>query len=530
MKRLGLALLVAVLYAGTLASRELIRDDRPLIVENALLRSWRSLPRLLTTGYWDQAQGPGARVQEYRPALSLLNFAVFQAAGEAPWTHHLVNLLLHAAVCLLLFELLSRSAGEKAAFCAAALFACLPIHCEAVGYVSGRSEPLCALFMLAAWLCADSGKSPWALVLYALAMLSKEQGILFPLLVIGWDRVQGRRRLPLYIGLGLCSIAYLLLRSTVLEHSWRVGVPYFGQATFPVRLLTMARFTVERYLIPLATGLNMGFNFERPFIPDSGLGDVRAWLCLAALLAAALGSLRRPWVLAAFLWWLPVSNLIVPLDELGAPRFMYFPAAALCAATAPALARVPPAAFAALLLWYGGWTVHTNRLWRDSCTYNAEVRARNPHAHVLPALAVCRLRQGDAAGAEALLREAIAQDPSDVVAHYDLGRLLFEKGDLRQAEASFLRASPNDADVRVFRSLIAEREGRPAQAQKHLEAALSTRPWDCRARFNHGRLLWGSGRREAAERDFREFLRLCPSDEDSGAVRELLRNGSRTRS
>jgi len=322
----------------------------------------------------------------------------------------------------------------------------------------------------------------------------------------------------------------------VLEHGARVGSPYFADARLSTRLLTMARFTVERYLVPLATGLNMAFNFERPLVADSGLRDVRAWLCLAGLSGAAVWALRRSrsaagfWPLAAYAWWLPVSNLVVPLDELGAPRFMYFPAAALCAMAAPHLSRLPPLLFAASLLWYGGWTVRTNRLWRDSCAYNSEVRAANPHAHVLSALAVCRLRQGDSAGAEALLREAIARGPSDVVAHYDLGRLLFEKGELRQAEASLLNASRNDTDVRVLRAFIAEREGRSADAEEHLGAALAARPWDCRARFNRGRLLWGSGRRSAAARDFEEFLRRCPSDEDAQAVRGLLRSGSRTRS
>jgi len=90
----------------------------------------------------------------YRPvtfATLALNWSI---AGNKPFAYHLVNLLLNAAVVVLLFFVLrSLFAGapgsEFLPFAAALLFAVHPIHTEAVSSVVGRSELLAAGFLLA---------------------------------------------------------------------------------------------------------------------------------------------------------------------------------------------------------------------------------------------------------------------------------------------------------------------------------------------------------------------------------------------
>src|SRR5205823_6815130 len=81
--------------------------------------------------------------------------------GDRSFGYHLTNVVLHVVAVLLLYAFLRRTlddAGlaraELAAFTGAALFAVHPLQSEAVGYISGRSELLCAVWFLATLLIA----------------------------------------------------------------------------------------------------------------------------------------------------------------------------------------------------------------------------------------------------------------------------------------------------------------------------------------------------------------------------------------
>lgn len=540
----GLIVLLAVgAYAGTLFSTELVSDDGPIIEQNALLRSWSSVPKLLTTGYWDSVHGPDAPVQEYRPLLMLGYFLTYQAFGTWPAPYHLTNILLHAGVCLLLWLLLRKELPKETALGTAALFAVLPVHGEAVGLVTGRSEPMAVGLMLLAWLDlrGDKPRVVRGAALFLAACLTKEQAVLFPALLLLHDFARGvlnRARAGLYGALALCAALYLGARSIILTESFRVGAGYFSGKSFLVTLLTMARFSLDHYLLPTATGLGLRTDFSRPFYPDAAASDPLAWLSLAGwtgLLAASAWRLfkRRSepafWTLAGVIYFLPVSNLLIPLDKIGAPRFMYFPSVAFCVVLAAALARLPRraglAAISAAVLWFAGCAVVHNRTWRDRRAYYEAALRANPHAEVLAPLAVVYLKEGEFDKAVAALKAALKRNPSDPLALYNLGSLRAQRGNWSAAEDLFRRAAesaPNDPDNRVFLALACEKAGRYAEAAEHYGKALSIKPWDPRAHHNLARILWAAGRKDEASKHFAEFLRLAPNDPSAPRIRKLL--------
>ena len=79
-----------------------------------------------------------------------------------PFGYHLTNVVLHAAVVVLLYAWIRRFLSDAGAdgdsrlpaFAAAALFAVHPLQSEAVAYMSGRSEVLCAVWFIGALLAA----------------------------------------------------------------------------------------------------------------------------------------------------------------------------------------------------------------------------------------------------------------------------------------------------------------------------------------------------------------------------------------
>ena len=89
----------------------------------------------------------------YRP-LVMLSFALDRAVwGDLPAGFHLTNLLLHVAAAGLLATLAAAvGLGAGASLAAALVFLAHPVQSEAVTYVSGRTDVLCALFALLGFL------------------------------------------------------------------------------------------------------------------------------------------------------------------------------------------------------------------------------------------------------------------------------------------------------------------------------------------------------------------------------------------
>ncbi|MBI4377338.1 MAG: tetratricopeptide repeat protein [Elusimicrobia bacterium] len=541
-----LALAVAA-FITTLAAKDFILDDRLLIVDHFLLEHWRSLPELLLSGYWEGAQGSAATVAQLRPATMLSHFLARQIFGLWAPGHHALNVALHAVNAGLLFRLAERERGRGFALACAGLFAVLPAHSEAVGWISGRSELLAACFFLGSWLALDreDASAGRGAALFALALLSKEHALALPALLWLKDRSSSRRwrdRAALYGWLAAVAAAYIAARLLILDRPFHGGADYFAGLSALVRWLTMARFALRYYAWPLVSGGGLREDFSRPFFPDASVSDPLAWLSLAILLGLAVWSvllLRRRRFLgfalaASALLMLPVSHLVVHLDRVGAQRFLYLPSTLFCAGLAWGLQRLEPrwsrAALLVLLGYYLVLTTRHNAVWGSERAYFESAVAQNPvSAGAHNGLGLARLSEGRRDEALALFRRSAALDEAYPQAHYNLGRMAFDEGRLAAARAHLgeaLRRAPHDSDTLVMLALIDERQGRLPEAEAGYRRALELRPWDGRAHFNLGRLLWAQGRRQPAAEHLERFLRLSPRDPDAPAIAALLRRDS----
>lgn len=180
-----------------------------------------------------------------RPMVNL-SYAVDQALwGPQPFGFHFGSVFLHVLNVALLFLVIRRliedwqawrpglspPPPEIVAAAAVWLFAVHPVMTEAVGYISGRADVLCATFVLLALLAlrrwAGGGSSRWlaiGVVCWLYAMGSKETAAVFPLLLLAYrstvvdpDDRRLRARL-LRVGLGLTAGAVVagVIRLAVL--------------------------------------------------------------------------------------------------------------------------------------------------------------------------------------------------------------------------------------------------------------------------------------------------------------------------
>ncbi|CAH1799956.1 unnamed protein product [Owenia fusiformis] len=162
-------------------------DDASAIKENKDLRPKTPISNLFWNDFWGTPMPKEKSHKSYRP-LCVLTFRLNYAWGELdPVGYHLVNVILHAAVCLIFMRVCCSVMSELSSFLAALLFAVHPVHTEAVTGVVGRAELLSSIFFLAAIMAYSAAASSsihtdWkyvgvTLMLVAIATLCKEQGI-----------------------------------------------------------------------------------------------------------------------------------------------------------------------------------------------------------------------------------------------------------------------------------------------------------------------------------------------------------------
>ncbi|MBP9853988.1 MAG: hypothetical protein KBD53_03870, partial [Candidatus Omnitrophica bacterium] len=137
-----LFLLVGLLIYSTSISSPFIWDDYDLVVENYNIQSWSHVFGLFKGNVVEQSSF-------YRPLQMFSYLLDYEIGGLNPKIFHFTSILIHIAValslcwlCIVLFK--DRLIGMIAGL----LFLIHPIHNEAVVYISGRADPLVALFML----------------------------------------------------------------------------------------------------------------------------------------------------------------------------------------------------------------------------------------------------------------------------------------------------------------------------------------------------------------------------------------------
>jgi protein O-mannosyl-transferase len=382
-------------YANTLG-HGFVHDDASLITQNAVVRDLQ----------WGSILSYGG----YRPVRTLTYAFNYALGGENPFGFHLFNTILHAVNTVLVFLLLTRwRLPLFAAGVAALFFAVHPVQTAAVAYISGRKDILATTFILLGCLAYTSfrekkskGLAVVALLLFVLSILSKEVGVVFPVLVLLAETLilRGRVKAPggsgesvlkgLIAGLRLAPVFFtasvLLLAAGayyaifVLEASRMTGVwggtlvAHYG-TSFKLFFHYVKLVLFPHPLIADYTG--QVFRISRGFTEPATMASV---LFFGGYLYLALRMVRRNPVVAFGMLWFLVALLpvlqIIPFHELAADHFLYLPlfgAVIVAGEGAGWLMRnwnltAAWVSVAVVALVFTGRTLDRNRDWKDEVT------------------------------------------------------------------------------------------------------------------------------------------------------------------
>jgi hypothetical protein len=279
---LGIFIIIALslaVYSNALLNG-LVYDDLAQVVENRWLRDLSYLREVFAKGVWGFSGDEQSNY--YRPLMHVSYMLTYAVFGLRPWAFHLVNILLHAAVSVLVFFSalkLAKSAQLSATIAppllAALLFAAHPIHTEAVTWVAGIPELSFAFFYLWSFYlymqaAEEDSQHPGLLVLlslisFFLSTLSKETALTLPIVLVAYDfsfrkgSFEPLLSLKRYLPYALVAAAYFAIRTEVLggfahmkRHAELSNYEYFINV-FPL---------ISRYLEKLVLPLNLNVFYE----------------------------------------------------------------------------------------------------------------------------------------------------------------------------------------------------------------------------------------------------------------------------
>jgi Tfp pilus assembly protein PilF len=127
-------------------------------------------------------------------------------------------------------------------------------------------------------------------------------------------------------------------------------------------------------------------------------------------------------------------------------------------------------------------------------------------------------RNGDPAGARQLLQRALALDPNDISARFQLGTLAVRQGDLRTAREQLERCTvldPTFADPWAHLSSLHERLGDQAAADRVLTTGLHHCPQSPGLHLMRARRLKAAGRLDEAFAEYHTSIRYRPNEPDA---------------
>lgn len=549
----GLSLAIYACYFPVLHF-EFVFDDRPFILQNPWLLSWRFIPRFFSA-HLVAFLHPHSQGTYYRPGLLLWLLLQRKLWNLNPMGWHFSTLTLHVLASLAVYLLAREVLGQRTgAGLAALIFALHPVHVESAAWIMGLPDPLMTLLAVASMVCYMRGRRTagrcrklWAgasLLLYAGAILTKEVALVTPALMLAYEWLfvsvpfsGGRERpaqrmrrvlLPILPYGGVTAI-YLAARWAAiggLSHPLTALPGRTLVATWPLVLWS--------HLKLLLWPARLSAFYDVPYVTHPGMRTFA--VPLAAVLACAFLATWLGWKSprAAFagIWlFLPMALLlnlrVFPPGEFVHDRFMYFPSVGFSLLVALGLEWIAArprggfpvrarqvAALTGLGVILGAATIYYCRFWANDWVLYGHALAVAPGNNLAANnLAVDLADAGRYQEAIAWEQRVLSRDPDYTLAQYNLGYCQYRTGQFQAARKNLTRAialNPGEPEAYVYLGLTDYRSGQMAEAAENLRRAVEISPQSARYRFTYGMMLKAQGKADGARAEFQSALALDP--------------------
>lgn len=561
----GLLLLAVALVFGQTARFDFIVLDDP---SDVTLNPHVNEGLKATEVWWVFTHCHGAA---WMPMTSLSHMVDCELFGLEPGGHHVTNVVLHAAVAVLLFLLLRQWIGRLwPSALVAAVFAIHPLRVESVAWVTERKDVLSGLFfVLTLWAYGGYARCRFSilrysivLIFFALGLMSKPMLVTMPALLLLLDywplgrwtappavalnggvegeaaRASGKQRLRIAARLLLEKVPLLAMvvassLVTVSAHNAEILTTLRERYDLAWRLGTVPLSYVS-YLGMFFYPVDLAIPYPRPEL-ELPYGWIAAAVGLLAVLTliAVLLRRKRPCLFVGWFWYVgmlvPVSGIVQFGIQTKADRFTYLPQIGLCVALAWVLADafktsrwrrpVYTVAAAGLLVTLATLAYRQTSCWRDDRTLWSHSLACNP-GYWWTHYELGTLEQGEGHLDKAIehYQEAIALQPDEPDAHYNLAAALANLNRLDEAIREYkktLKLQPNNAVAKNNLGNTYLLKGDLEKAMAYCREALQLDPDFAEAHYNISNILFLRGRSDEATTELQAAVASRPDYQEA---------------
>ncbi len=434
-----LIILLGLFAYSSSINGKFIWDDNNLVVHNDDIKTFKTIPSVLQSNI---AGSLGNIYKSYRPLQIISYMLDYKIWGYNAFGYHLSNSLLHILVALTLYWLIRAFFDDWViSFLCAAIYVVLPIHTEAVSYISGRADSLAALFMLLSFIFyikyerkANVALFVISMISYTLALLSRENVIIFPILLLIYSFIFVKPiKKGLFFGISLLSIVYIILRLTIFKFEI-LSTDFYSFTTIWQRLpgvFVAITSYIKLLLIPVNLHMEYGKKLFLYINPLFWLG-----LIVSILLLYYVWANRRKNKIVSFsiLWFyvclIPHLNLY-PINAYMAEHWLYLPSMGFAIVVAYYLSywwrqdAFRAIAFAVTLLLIGTYSLLTlkqNEYWTTATVFCKRTLKYSPDNYkIYSLLANAYVREQKYNKAITACQKSIKLNPSYSYSYFNLG-------------------------------------------------------------------------------------------------------------
>jgi tetratricopeptide (TPR) repeat protein len=547
-----IAIFIGLLYFNSLGNQFTNWDDG-MIYQNLTIRdlTWKGILNLFTP----------QRANTYQP-VRMLSYAVdYRFWRLNPLGFHIANTLYYALTCIMVFltlmKLSSHLRSEEAydshfrvGFFGSFLFAALPVHVEAVAWLSARKEVLQGFFFFLAfylYLLAKEKeqKRKWALlslvlISILLAILSKPSAVVFPAVLLVYEisvRKNGwmefvKRHWTFFLISALVSLFFIAILMKVMLDAGGVKA-YRGGNPFNNFLLSFYVFINNIKLLIFTINYSAAYAMKIP-TPVLSPPVLLAIVDTLLLAAVSLWSLKKTRVLFFSFFFFGVTLLpylnIIPISTLVADRYVFIASFSYCFLLGVAFDRfyrfkarrfsmdffkvLSTAVFLLLLSGYSFMTIQQNRIWENSYTLWADAVEKQPDSNTANSLmGVVFMELGMNEEALKHLHQAVQLFPYDYESRNNLGIVYGRLNEPEKALQELLVADqlkPEQFAIRVNLALHFERQREYDKAEKILKELIAKHPQNANLYYRLGLLYKTMENYESAIAQFTRSTQLAP--------------------
>ncbi|XP_065837876.1 protein O-mannosyl-transferase TMTC3-like [Oscarella lobularis] len=564
-----------IVYWNSLQGGFVFDDHRGILKNDDIRTDATPLSNLWVNDFWGGAMSREVSHKSYRPITVLsyryLNYAV---AGLEPYTYHLVNVCLHAAVTVLFVYALQTvfPKRKQMALVTGLLFAVHSVHSEAVANVVGRAELLSGFFFLLSFICYvkccdyDGGIKCWlwlanTLVQGICSMLSKEQGItclgvcaaydlfLHYDVLVTWFKNRGNKaKQSASFPVGTITRISVLTTSLVVLLNFRLAMnagakPIFKsdelRASFHENRLTRILsfsyiYSFNAWLLLCPYGLCCDWSLGslpliHNFTDAYNLASLFLYLTIAVFAVYVLLCPKRSDRVAvglglAFLVlpFVPAMGIVFQVGFVVAERVLYMPSMGFCMLIAIGYNRIrkrygkiAQIGLGFTLLLMTAKTMSRNWDWQtDINLYKSGVKINPTNVKMYSNYGLELKNRGEVATAKDLYQRALLLEPDYTEATFNLGNVLSDEGNLEEAARLFEKSLASSyTKPQALNNLAATlmKLGRIKEAEKRFEEVIQIKPDHAQAYNNLASLYGETKRYKEAEEVFRKALAVLPS-------------------